>query len=498
MQNLITLIDGWQTKRMVVVGDFMLDQAVFGDAERLSPDAPVPVLKVVRETTTAGGAANLCLALVAMRCDVRCIGVVGQDAAGEELLTQLNHNRCDTDAMVAIPKRPTTVKRNLIGLAQHRHPQKMFRVDIEDTSPIDAETLDRVAEAAEATLDDADALLLEDYNKGLLTPELCQRLIASARAKGVPVYVDPAPIDDYGKYRGATCITPNRTEAELATGCSAASETAAMAGKLINDIELDAVVLTLDRHGSLLQIKGEPPTAVPTIARNVYDVTGAGDVLFGTLAVARANGAEWPKAVELANFAAGLEVEQFDMVPIPIEQVHFRLLQQRGAKLGKIRNLEQLLPELAAYRSQGKKVAFTNGCFDILHAGHVDLLHKARDTADLLVLAVNSDASIRRLKGPDRPIVPEQDRVKLLSELACVDYIVLFGDEEADDPVENDTPKPLLRAIGPEVLVKGGQYAHDEVVGWEIVEAYGGRVVTIPHVEGRSTTNIVEKIKAQG
>ncbi|MBI1374961.1 MAG: adenylyltransferase/cytidyltransferase family protein [Phycisphaera sp.] len=496
MNKLIEIIDRWQTKRIVVVGDFMLDHMVYGNAERLSPDAPVPVLSVEREDFIPGGASNVCMDLVALKCEVTCLGVVGSDTSANKLMSRLSKAGCDTNGLITADDRPTTVKRSYVGLAQHRHPQKMFRADFEKRGPIDESTRRCLIDVAAELLEGAAVLCIEDYNKGVITAELCAELIELAKHHGVEVLVDPAAIDDYTKYRGVTAITPNRTEAELATGLPTHTQAKldTVAEQLMNDLDLDVVVLTLDKQGALLRERDGKSVAVPTLARSVYDVTGAGDMVLAMLAAARANGASWRDAVELANAAAGLEVERFGCVPIPLEDVHFALLQQHHAELGKVRKLDQLLPELAAYRKQGRRVAFTNGCFDILHAGHVELLRGARAQGDLLVLAVNSDLSIQALKGPKRPICPEADRLRVLSALESVDYLITFGTGEGG---EADTPIPLLRAIQPDVLVKGGTYSHDEVVGWEVVEAYGGRVVTIPPVEGLSTTNIVEKIKAQ-
>jgi D-beta-D-heptose 7-phosphate kinase/D-beta-D-heptose 1-phosphate adenosyltransferase len=496
MKNLIDLIDSWQTKRVMVVGDYMLDQYVYGNAERLSPDAPVPIVAVEREEHAAGGASNVCVDLRALRCEVICVGITGKDLAADQLRGKLNEAGCDTTGLLATDDgRPTTVKRSYIGLAQHRHPQKMLRVDFERKAPIDEATKQKLIDVIRRTLPSVDVVCLEDYNKGVCTPALCQELIRLARQHGVPVMVDPAAIEDYSKYRGCTTITPNRTEASLATGLPTNDPTRlqVVAEKLLADLELEAAVLTLDRHGALLLERGMVPQTVPTVARQVYDVTGAGDMVLAMLAASRGNGAQWLEAVQLANVAAGLEVEKWGVVPIPLEEVHLWLLMQNHRTLGKVRTIEQLEPEIAAYRKMGKKVAFTNGCFDILHAGHIEVLRGARSQGDLLVLAVNADVSIKSLKGEKRPIIPQAERVKLLGELECVDYVILFGDGSGG---ENDTPKPLLRALKPDVLVKGGTYKHHEVVGWEIVESYGGKVVTIPPVEGLSTTNIVEKIRS--
>jgi len=486
--DLIRFVDRWKPRRILVVGDFMLDRYVYGNAQRLSPDAPVPVLAVEpeQEQWLPGGSANVCLDLVALRCKVDCLGVIGKDENGTKLAASLKERGCRVTGLVKTPDRPTTIKQNFVGLAQHRHPQKMFRADIEDRSPLSRKLQQQIVAAAKKLIKGADALCLEDYNKGVLTPDVCQQLITMANKAKVPVLVDPAAIDDYSKYHGATCITPNRTEAELATGLSS-DDAEAMARKLMKDLKLQTVVLTLDKHGALLLEKGKKPRVMPTQARSVYDVTGAGDMILAMLAAAQANGADWPMAVEIANIAAGLEVEKFGVVPIELDEIIVSILQRRHEELGKVRVLDQLIPELQAYRRQGKKIAFTNGCFDILHAGHVAYLRQARKQGDLLVVAVNADKSIRKLKGPDRPVNGEADRLLVLSELESVDYLIVFP---------QDTPMKLLRAIKPDVLVKGGDYGKDQVVGADYVEGYGGEVKVVDLIKGRSTTNIIRKIEA--
>lgn len=492
-QSLITLLDRWRTKRIVVAGDFMLDRYAYGNADRLSPDAPVPVLSIVREEHKAGGAANVCLDLRALHCEVTTLGVVGDDDAGQCLRTALEAAGCDTSGLLGDADRATTVKHNFIGLAQHRHPQKMFRVDTEHTAAMSEALNEALLRQAERLLDGAAALCLEDYHKGVLSERVCQGLIRLARQRGIPVLVDPAAIRDYSKYKGATVLTPNRTEAQHATGQSDIgndpAQLARMAATLRDELALESVVLTLDKQGALLLEAGETtPVLVPTVARAVYDVTGAGDIVLAMLAAARCNGASWHDAVELANLAAGLEVERFGVVPIALEEILLAVLHRNHANLGKQRSLDQLLPELQAHRKQGRRIAFTNGCFDILHAGHVQFLRGARRHGDMLVVGLNSDASIRRLKGDGRPVNSEADRVMVLSELESVDYIIVFDD---------DKPLTLLRTIQPDVLVKGADYTHDQVVGHEIVEAYGGAIALVELVEGRSTTNIIRKVMSE-
>ncbi|MAG16492.1 MAG: D-glycero-beta-D-manno-heptose 1-phosphate adenylyltransferase [Phycisphaerae bacterium] len=492
--ELIRLVDAWQPCKIVVVGDFMLDRYVYGNADRLSPDAPVPVLTVEDRRHNAGGAASVCLNLRALNCKVTAMGVVGRDDAGRELKTALKTAGCDTTGMITATDRPTTVKENFVGLAQHRHPQKMFRVDDEVSAPVPPATRAKLLAKVRQALRGAGALCLEDYNKGVLGDTLCRKLIAMARAMRVPVFVDPAAIEDYGKYRGATCITPNRTEASTATGMSTNRTAIAplrdMAGALLRDLHVDAVVLTLDKQGAMLARKRCPPVIVPTQARAVYDVTGAGDMVLAMIAAARVRGATYEQATALANVAAGLEVERFGVVPIELGQVLLALLDRRGEALGKLRTVDQLLPELTAHRridEQGntKHVVFTNGCFDILHAGHVRFLRQARQQGDLLVVAINSDRSIRRIKGADRPINRLADRIMVLSELESVDYVVVF---------DEDTPMRLLRAIRPDVLVKGAPYTRKTVIGADLVESYGGRVYLARHIKGKSTTNIIDRI----
>ncbi|MEM9915155.1 MAG: D-glycero-beta-D-manno-heptose 1-phosphate adenylyltransferase [Planctomycetota bacterium] len=480
--DLINHLDRWQPKRIVVAGDFMLDRYAYGNADRLAPDAPVPVLAVQRTESMPGGAANVGLDLAALRCQVSCLGLIGDDEPGETLTRELQQHGIDTSGLIASQDRPTTVKHNLVGLAQHRHPQKMFRLDTEDKSPISPELTAALLEQAETLLDGADVLCLEDYHKGVLGEALCQGLITLAQAKNIPVFVDPAAIADYTKYRGATCITPNRTEAQLATG---ESDPHAMAAKLKADLGLTHVVLTLDKSGALLLDDQDQTHTVPTVARSVYDVTGAGDMVLAMLAAARANDVPWFDAVALANVAAGLEVEKSGVVPIPLDEVLLALLTLHHDQRGKVRPPEALYRELDAYRKQGRSIVFTNGCFDILHAGHVAYLRAAAAHGDLLVVGLNSDDSIKRLKGEDRPVNHEADRVMVLSELQSIDYIVVF---------DEDTPIALIEAIKPDVLAKGADYTRETVVGHEVVEAHGGRVELIDLVEGRSTTNIIRKI----
>ncbi len=491
MDQLLTTLADWKPFRALVVGDFMLDQQFSGIANRLSPDAPVPVLKVTEQTSNPGGAANLCLDLIALKAEVVAFGIVGDDAEATLLRDELTTQGIDASGILIDPTRPTTVKRNLVGLAQGRHAQKMFRLDFESDAPIDETICKQLLDSIDGQLAETDIVCIEDYNKGVCTDALCRAVIERAEALGKPVFVDPAPIKDYAKYRGASGITPNRTEAELATGLTTSlddpNHNAELAHTLMASLDLDAVVLTLDKHGAvLLEAGNDDTTHIPTVARAVYDVTGAGDMMLAALAAGRANGLDWTDATRFANAAAGLEVEVFGVEPIALERIHNDLLIANTKKLGKRRTLDELMVQVRAARNAGQSVVFTNGCFDVIHAGHVSLLEKAATLGDMLIVAMNDDHSVHALKGDGRPVNNQDRRARVLGALACVDAVVLFNE---------DTPIKLIEAIVPDVLVKGGDYTVETVVGAEVVQNAGGRVALIDLVEGLSTTATIEKMR---
>jgi len=428
--------------------------------------------------------------LAALGARVEGFGITGGDGPSEELRRALQATGVGVGGLVVDSTRPTTVKQNLIGLAQARHPQKMFRVDYESRDGISEGTLKELCAAIDRGLRAADVVCIEDYNKGVCTEQLCQHVIGAAKAAGKPVFVDPARGSDYRKYRGATAITPNRTEAELATGMqtcegNSVEHNAALAARLLKDHAFEAVVLTLDRHGALLLERAGKPVSIPTVARQVYDVTGAGDMFLAGLAAARANGFPWEDSVRFANAAAGLEVEVFGVQPIPFELVHHALLVQAGGMVGKLRTIEQVKLEVAARRREGKKIVFTNGCFDVLHSGHVSLLEQAAAFGDFLVVGLNDDASVSRLKGPSRPVNKAEDRARVLGALASVGAVVLFSE---------DTPVEVIKVLKPDVHVKGGDYKKEQMPETAVVESYGGRVELVKLVEGKSTKGTIAKI----
>ncbi|MDX2146481.1 MAG: bifunctional heptose 7-phosphate kinase/heptose 1-phosphate adenyltransferase [Planctomycetota bacterium] len=499
MSTLLEHLSRWKPFTALVVGDFMLDEQVTGDAERLSPDAPVPILRVRSRSSNPGGAANVCLDLAALKGRVLAFGVVGDDAPGHTLRAALQARGIDATGVITDSSRPTTLKQSLVGLAQGRHPQKMFRVDEESREPLARGQVDRLLAAFQVALPSCDVVCIEDYAKGVVSPELSRGVIEASRRAGKPVFVDPARLDDYSRYRGASVLTPNRSEAEQASGLLTSEgpsdeHNASLARALLEATQAEAIVLTLDKQGALLLERGRPPVSAPTVARQVYDVTGAGDVFLAALAAGRANEMSWIDATRLANAAAGLEVEVFGVQPIPLERVHHSLLMLESQSVGKLRTLDQLLVEVASRRSAGQSIVFTNGCFDVLHAGHVSLLDRAAREGDFLIVAINDDASVARLKGPGRPINPAGDRARVLGALGSVGAVVFFGKDRAG----HDTPTDLIEAVRPDVLVKGGDYTRDRVVGAEIVERSGGRVVLVDVVPGRSSTATIERIKSQG
>jgi len=493
-ERLINIIKSVGRPKVLLVGDFMLDHYVYGDIDRISPEAPVMVLNVRQRQEQPGGSGSVATALAALEAEVACVGVVGADTVGERLKHLLGEvPQIQIEGLSTVSDRPTTLKQRVIGLAQHRHRQQLIRIDEENSEPIEEAIRQKILAMLPKWLDWCDVVCLEDYDKGVLCNGFCQQLIGQAREGGKKVIVDPAAIGDYERYRGAWLIKPNRRELTMASGqpLEESGQWQAAAAQLAEDFQIDHVVLTLDKEGAFLyQRESGLAEPVPTQARSVYDVTGAGDMvlaLLGLLIGGDCRGIEPPRlgeVVYLANVAGGLEVERFGSVGLSRQEIMEELSRQRRVKSGKLRNVEGLLQDLRWHRQQALKVVFTNGCFDILHPGHIHLLSFAKEQGDILVVAINSDRSVRSLKGPSRPILKQQDRAALLSALEVVDYVIIF--DELD-------PLGLIRQISPDVLVKGSDWT-GAVVGQEWVEAHGGKVVLMPLVEGRSTTNIINQV----
>lgn len=479
-------------RKVLLVGDLILDRYLYGDAERISPEAPVPILRTVERREAVGGSANVAACLDALGCNVVCCGIVGRDKHGETLVGLLKNMGIDTAGVMTLPDRPTTTKTRLVGLAQHRHRQQLLRVDEEDASPLPQESADSLEKLACSLVSQADVVCIEDYDKGVVTEPLVQAVIREAGKHDRPVLVDPARLRDYSRYRGAGVLTPNRDEVSIVMGRrfdSLAALASAVSKHLLEEFDLGAVVVTVDREGALLLEKGKAWHHLKTVPRSVYDNTGAGDAVLATLAAAVAAGADLTSATRLANIAGGLEVEKFGCVPITADEVLAELRLEDRLHNGKLRSADQLVTELQLRRDRGETAAFTNGCFDILHAGHVDFLRRCRQEASLLVVGLNTDASVRALhKDDDRPINKFEHRAAVLSALECVDYVVGF-----DEP----DPETLIHRVRPDVLLKGEDWAGRGVVGQTFVESIGGRVVLLPLLKGLSTTELIERIRGK-
>ncbi len=488
-QRLCDLLEKPQDSHILVVGDFMIDRYLYGDAERISPEAPVPVLRVVREEDALGGAGSVAADIAALGAVPHCVGVVGRGDDADRLAALLTTAGADAGSLVAEDGRRTTLKTRLVGLAQHRHRQQLIRVDDETTDPLDEAAADRLLLEIGRFLATCSVVCLEDYNKGVITPYLARRVCDAARERRVPVLVDPANITDYTRYTGGTLITPNRTETERVTGLRLRDVASVDRHKadILAACHTDYVCVTLDADGAALIGPEGRFEHVPTKKRDVYDVTGAGDEVLAALAVTIAAGGDYREAVHVANVAGGLEVEKFGCVPITRDEVLGEILLEHHHAVGKVRSLEQFIPELTRRRGGGKKVAFTNGCYDLVHAGHAATFAFCKEHGDILVVGLNSDASVRSLgKDDGRPIVGEDDRAALLAAMSDIDYIVTFNEP---------TPLTLIEAVKPDILVKGQDWAGKTVVGQDIVEAAGGQVLLVPLVEGLSTTRIIDRIR---
>ena len=476
--------------KILVVGDFMLDVYIYGDATRISPEAPVPVLKVRNTHYSCGGASSVVADIAALDANPICLGLIGDDPNGHRLCDLFSEMKVDTSGLLVTADRPTITKKRLIGLAQHRHQQQLFRMDEECADPFSMEMGRQLIALYQDKLDRVDAVCLQDYNKGLLHDSLCQTFITLAKEAGKSILVDPAHIGNYSKYRGATVLTPNRQETAEAVGFELTTEAdfASAAEQLLTQLELDAVVITLDKQGAYLKTP-QLEQLVPTRPRRVYDVTGAGDMVLAMLATAVAGGCDFLTAVQLSNIAGGIEVEKFGVATVTREEILAELMGQNPYHTQKVCAADALLIQLTRHRSRGQSIVFTNGCFDLLHRGHVEYLQFCKAQGDVVVVGLNSDVSVRNLKGPNRPIHTEDDRACILAALSAVDYVTIFNES---DPYE------LIKMIRPDVLIKGEDWKDKGIVGADIVKATGGKVLFAPLVKGRSSSTVIQQMKPQG
>jgi D-beta-D-heptose 7-phosphate kinase/D-beta-D-heptose 1-phosphate adenosyltransferase len=467
--------------KILVIGDLILDEYIWGSVNRISPEAPVPILETKSEDLTLGGAANVANNLVVLGCDVTLVGAIGQDEKGNRLLELIEERKIHSEGIFRFVHRPTTSKMRIIA-----HNQQILRIDKEDNRPITEKTENKIIQFLEKTLPQVDGVICSDYRKGILTEEVVRKLIHRAQQLKKPVIVDPKSAD-FSLYKGATILTPNQKEVEGAVPIKVNSEEdlARAAEYLLNLTKAEALLVTRGKDGMTLYQNREKPVNIATEAREVYDVTGAGDTVVSVFAMTAFAGFGFEEAAWFSNMAASIVVAKVGTAVVTRNEINEFLQEEMFRTSHTVLQNNDLKKIVDLAKSTGKTVVFTNGCFDIIHGGHIEFLEKAKALGDILILGLNSDESVRSIKGEGRPIKTQNERANILSALKYINYITIFDEK---------TPENLIRQIKPDILVKGDDYKVDDVVGKEIVEGYGARVELIPIVKGLSTTNTVEQI----
>lgn len=475
------IVRAFSGRNALVVGDVILDRYFWGDVERTSPEAPVPVVRLKSQSALLGGAANVVSNLVALGASPAIVGVVGADEEADEIRRLFAGIGVDVDRLVEDPSRPTTVKTRVMAMNQ-----QLMRLDCEETRPLDDSIRKRLVRAFQKELKDAEVVIISDYGKGVLADAICRELILLATGLRKCIVVDPKGID-YGKYRGASVIKPNKKEIQEATGIAVDSpeEMERAAEALQQSAGAHSIVVSRGGEGVSVFEKGKAAVHVSAQARSVFDVTGAGDSFVAAMSLALATGASIPQAAEIGNAAGSVVVGKLGAATV--DQSELLRALQPGHAGHKVRSAAQLREEIARLQSAGKRVVFTNGCFDLIHLGHIKFLEQARRLGDALIVAINSDLSVKAIKGPPRPVLGEEERAAILAALDFVNYIVVF--DEA-------TPERLLETLRPDVLVKGKGLKTSEVVGRKIVERYGGKIELLPLL-GEATDAMLEKIARQ-
>jgi D-beta-D-heptose 7-phosphate kinase / D-beta-D-heptose 1-phosphate adenosyltransferase len=464
----MTTLPSFHSAHILVIGDVMLDRYWYGNASRISPEAPVPVVHIQQQTERPGGAANVALNLAALQSQTTLIGLVGDDAHADTIQTQLREHYIDCQ-FIRMAEQPTITKLRVLS----RH-QQLIRLDFEQSfTPAQSQ---HIVQQSVDYFDHVNAIILSDYGKGTLSDP--QSLIQAAKQARKLIFIDPKGTDFY-KYRGATILTPNRSEFEAVVGPCADDEMLVRKGEqLRQELALEALLITRSEQGMTLLREKHSAVHLPAHAHDVFDVTGAGDTVIAVLAAARATGCDWVQATALANVAAGLSVTKLGASSVGYDELAYAINAHRGDQL----SLTALSAAVRAAKAKGEIVVMTNGCFDILHAGHVQYLTQARQLGDRLIVAINDDHSVRRLKGKYRPIHALEQRIEVLNALSCVDWVI---------PFSSDTPRDLICEIKPDILVKGGDYKVEDIAGSDCVLNHGGQVQILNFVEGCSTTAAV-------
>ena len=501
---LLSSLEQFEQTKVLVVGDIMLDRFVYGDVERISPESPVPVLNIVREDTMLGGAGNALANLAGLGAQAEIFAVIGDDEEGRILKQQIEKLGYEAHGLCIDAERPTTVKTRF--LAGH---QQLLRSDFENKAPLKETIQNDLLQKLKPAIKDAGAIILSDYGKGLLHPELIAQIMELANDSNIPVIVDPKG-QDFSIYKGAFAVTPNKKElADATKGASLGTdeEVVAAAQSLMNECGIQAVVATRSAEGMSVIQKDQPSTHLRTIDIEVFDVSGAGDSVIATIAAALASGSDLPQAASLANLAGSVVVTKVGTAPIRIEELREAVLEhgedqiREGAKKksinrhrqGDVLGWEAAAEQIRRWKAKGLKVGFTNGCFDILHYGHVSYLNNTRDHCDRLIVGLNQDSSVRVLKGAERPVHDESSRAAVLAALGSVDMVVLFGAEKEGD---DNTAIALLETLQPDIYFKGGDYTEDQIPEAPSVKAYGGEVSVMPVYDGHSTTGSIAKMKS--
>jgi len=471
----------FQTSKVIVVGDIILDRYIWGDVARISPEAPVPVVRIQRQTMNLGGAGNVAMNLRGLGCPQVLIGAIGNDDDGRQVIDLLAEAEIP-HFLITRSNHPTTAKTRIIS-----QNQQLLRLDDELTDPIGPEHTDQIKKIIERNLPAATAVILSDYGKGALSAEMSAHVIAVCREKQIPIFVDPKGVS-WEFYSNAFCITPNSLElsqiAPFEDADKAQLENQAL--KTIQRFNLECLLVTQGARGMSLFRTAQPTLHIAAQSQEVFDVSGAGDTVIATVAAAYGAGQSMPEAAELANLAAGIVIGKIGTQPIDGVVLQQAIQNMVSATTNKVVSDRVALDLIAKWRSQGEQIVFTNGCFDILHVGHIKLLHAASKQGNRLIVGLNSDRSVQQLKGESRPIVPEGERAAILSNIKGVDLVIIF---------EEETPENLIRLFKPDVLVKGGDYTVETVVGHNIVHKHGGRTVIVPLLEGVSTSNVIQTAK---
>jgi len=480
--SLIRLLRGFHSARVLVLGDVMLDRFVYGSVERISPEAPIPVVRVERFSNMPGGAANVARNIADLGARAILLGVIGNDAAGEDLRNQLTSYPTIRAHLITDASRPTTVKTRYVADGQ-----QVMRADRESRAPLPEIIVRRLHEVFTQAVDDTDLVVFSDYAKGVLTDAVTRTTIQVARGRGKRIIVDPKS-QDFAKYRGATVITPNQFELQQASGepCETHVQAVAAARRILDQAICEVMVVTRGKDGMSVIGPGVAAERLPTAARQVFDVSGAGDTVVAALSLGLVAGGHVGEAAALANVAAGIAVGKRGTATVTTGEIIAAMTPTDGRtdplKIFALDSVKRLVRD---WRTQGLTVAFTNGCFDLLHPGHISLLDQARLTADRLVVGLNADISVSRLKGPNRPVQGEIARATVVAAVKSVDAVVIFAD---------DTPLALIEALEPDVLVKGADYTLDTVVGAEFVQRRGGKVVLADLLVGHSTSDTVKRV----